>query len=333
MKLSALEIGDKKIFPPIVLAPIAGWTNRPFRIIAAQLGAGLVTTELISSEALTRINDKTLRMLKYDPCEGERAVQIFGSKPDVMAKAAKLAADEGAQIIDINMGCPAKKVVKNGAGACLLKSQDNARSVMKAVVSAVSVPVTVKIRSGLDDKSINAAEIAKISEDCGISGICIHPRTAVQGFRGSADWNIISEVKKAVSLPVIGNGDISTEEDVKRMFDETECDGVMIGRSALGSPWIFRNALFYLENGKKEAIPSLKEIRKIMAEHLQLTISTFGDSRGSSLFKKHSAAYVKGMRGAINFREKMFLAKNGDEMKQIIGSFFQQQNEGSGLHS
>jgi len=326
MKLLPLKIGGRNILPPIVLAPIAGWTNLPFRIIASEQGAGLVTTELIRSEALIRRNDKTLQMLKYDLREGKRAVQIFGSKPDVMAKAAKVVSDEGAEIIDINMGCSVKKVIKNGAGACLLKSQDNVQSVMKAVVSAVSVPVTVKIRSGWNDKSINAAEIAKIAEDSGISGIYIHPRTAVQGFRGKADWNIIKEVKKNVSLPVIGNGNISTEEDVKRMFDETGCNGVMVGRGALGNPWIFRSAHCYLENGKKEKMPSLKEIRKIMREHLQLNISTFGDKRGSALFKKHSAAYVKGMRGAINFRKKMFLANNSNDMKKIIEFFFQHQN-------
>ncbi len=324
MKLESLKIADRKIYPPILLAPVAGWTNLPFRIIAAESGAGMVITELISSEALKRRNDKTLRMLKYNEREGTRAVQIFGGKPDVMTEAAKIVEDEGAEVIDINMGCSVKKVIKSFSGAYLLKTPENARTVMKAVVSAVSVPVTVKIRSGWDSKNINAVQIAQIAEDSGISAICVHPRTVVQGFRGKSDWKIIKDVKNNVSIPVIGNGDISSGEDAKRMFDETGCDAVMIGRSALGNPWIFKSALSFLEKGEESTPPAGKILRETMLKHLQLNLNNFGEKEGTALFKKHSASYVKGMRGAINFRKKMFLAKNGSEMEKLIKSFFQQ---------
>ncbi|RMF94997.1 MAG: tRNA dihydrouridine synthase DusB [Candidatus Schekmanbacteria bacterium] len=322
MKLNSFKIGKIKIYPPIILAPIAGWTNLPFRIIACEKGAGLTYTELISSEAIVRKNKKTLKMLTCDEREGNRVIQIFGANPDVMARAAKIVEDMGEKIIDINMGCSVKKVIKNGAGAYLLKSAVDAKKIMKAVVSAVSLPVTVKIRSGWNDRSINAVEISKIAEECGISAITVHPRTAVQYFKGTADWNIIKEVKQNVSIPVIGNGDVKTEEDVKRMFEETDCDAVMIGRGALGNPWIFKRAEYFITKGEKMVSPSIKEIRDTMIKHLKLNIEIFGEKRGISLFKKHSASYVKGMRGAIDFRKKIFLAKSESEAKDIIRKFF-----------
>ena len=236
-----MNIGNVRVDNPTVLAPLAGITNLPLRLLAKEAGCGLVCSEMISSNGLVHQSEKTHRLMDSPPEEKPFSVQIFGADPGIMAEAAQIVAASGADIVDINFGCSVKKVLKTGSGSALMKRPGLAREVLSAIRKAVSIPVTIKIRSGWDRSGAQALEIAGIAEDCGVDAIAVHPRTAAQGFRGKADWKIIAAVKKQAGIPVLGNGDIQIPEDALKMFAQTGCDGVMIGRAAIGNPWIFNN--------------------------------------------------------------------------------------------
>ena len=269
-ELKPLEIGTISIWPPVVLAPMAGETGSVLRILCKRMSAGLVVTELTSSHGLFYGNKRSLDYLRWTDEEHPLAAQLFGAEPEIMADAARKCCDAGADIVDINMGCWVPKVAKTGAGASLLKDLKRAAEVMSAVVQASSTPVTIKTRVGWDGCVGSAVEMARVAEDCGISAIAIHGRTAVQGFTGSADWAPIGEAKAAVRMPVMGNGDVRTPADAARMFRETGCDAVMIGRAALGNPWIFREVSALLLDGEEIAPPTAFERLETAREHARL---------------------------------------------------------------
>ena len=270
-----LKIGNLSLKNRLIMAPMAGITNPPFRLIAKRLGAGLVVTEMVSAVGLSRGHEKTFRYLDGSSEEKPLSVQIFGADPQIMAMAAETAVEKGADLVDINMGCPARKVVKNGSGGALLQNPALVRDMVTAVRKACTVPLTVKIRSGLSSDKANFMEIAGIIEDCGADAVTVHPRFVKQGFSGHADWRIIREVKQNLTIPVIGNGDVFKPELALQMREETGCDGIMIGRAAMGNPWIFRQILD-LEKGRAVRPPDLSERRAVIATHFELLSNIIG---------------------------------------------------------
>ncbi len=307
---------------PLVLAPMAGITDLPFRRICKEMGAGLVFSEMVSVEALVRDHKRTKGMLHTDPAERPVAFQIFGSRPESLADAARIVSMGDADFIDINMGCPVPKVLKSGAGSALLRDLGLAKEIMAAVVSASKVPVTVKIRLGWDANNIIAVDLAQAAESVGIAGVTVHARTKAQGFSGRADWSMITLVKRSVSIPVIGNGDVRTAEDAKRMLDETGCDGVMIGRAIQGYPWIFREARQYLETGTVPAPPSREERERLMLRHLHDMVRQVGETVGVREMRKHLCWYTKGLHGGAEFRTRVnMLDRVEDVVKEVQGFF------------
>ncbi len=291
----------------VFLAPMAGVTNLPFRIVARRFGCGLAFTEMVSANGLVRGTEKTRRYLDSSAEDRPLGVQIFGREPQVLADAGRIVADAGADLIDINMGCPVKKVVRAGAGAALMKEPGLAEGIMKAVRKAVSCPVTVKIRSGWNSRTVNALEIARIAQDCGVDALIIHPRTADQGFGGLADWGVIAELKEYLKIPVVGSGDIRSPGDALRMLATTGCDAIMVGRGSLGNPWIFSGIFSCLE-GEPFLPPAPTEREALIEDHLKLEVDYTGELRGSRNFRKHLLWYTKGLRSGAQFR-------------QIVGSF------------
>ena len=308
---------------PLVLAPMAGITDLPFRRICKEMGAGLVFSEMLSVEALVRDHKRTKGMLLSDPAERPVVFQIFGGKPGSLAEAAGIVSEGAVDFIDINMGCPVPKVLKSGAGSALLRDLPLAKEIMSAVVKASKVPVTVKIRVGWDAKTLVAVELAKAAEEVGIAAVTVHGRTKVQGFSGHADWSMIKAVKDAVRIPVIGNGDVHSARDAKRMIDETGCDGVMIGRAIQGNPWIFREARQYLETGLLPPHPSLEEREVVMLRHLKDMVRLIGENIGVREMRKHLCWYTKGLPGGAEFRERTNRLDCVDEVKREIGAFFE----------
>ena len=316
------KIGNIEISNQVVLAPMAGITNSAYRRICKEMGAGLVYAEMVSDKAIVYNNKKTIYLLYMT--EGERPIsqQIFGSDIDSFVKAAKFIEKEmKPDIIDINMGCPVPKVaVRAQAGSALLKNPLKIYEVVKSVVENVSVPVTVKIRSGWDNNHINAVEVAKICEQAGASAICIHPRTRSQGYSGKADWNIIKEVVDNVSIPVIGNGDIKSPEDAKRMLDDTGCTAVMIGRGLLGNPWLIKNTICFLNNEKYELPTELDRID--MALHHLNYLKEIKDDKVAALeIRNHIAWYLKGIKGSNEIKNIVFKTINIDDIISILEKF------------
>jgi tRNA-dihydrouridine synthase B len=309
--LPALKIGPVEIWPPITLAPMAGATDSVLRVLCKRQCAGLVCTELTSSHGLYHRNEKSYRYLQWTDEEHPISAQIFGAEPDIMAEAARVVAAAGADVIDINMGCWVPKVAKTGAGASMLKDLPLAARVMTAVVNASPVPVTIKTRMGWDGCTGSSTELARVAEECGVAAVAIHGRFAKQGFTGRADWRPIAEVKEAVSIPVIGNGDVCSPEDAARMLRETGCDGVMIGRQALGNPWIFRQVLHYLQTGTHLPEPTPLERVEMAMEHAKmLGVQECGPHAGPESHLPGSARgqlvhYLKGMPGAAQAREAL----------------------------
>lgn len=308
---------------PLVLAPMAGVTDFPFRMICKELGAGLVFSEMLSVEALVREHRRTKSMLQTGPAERPVVFQIFGSNPASMAAAAGFVSQSGADFIDINMGCPVPKVLKCGAGSALLRDLPLAREIMAAVVDSSRVPVTVKIRLGWDPKTIVALELARAAESTGIAAITVHGRTKVQGFSGHADWSMIRSVKEAVGIPVIGNGDVRSARDAKRMMDETGCDGVMIGRAVQGNPWIFREALAYLRAGILPPPPTTEEREAVMERHLVDMVRLAGENVGVREMRKHLCWYTKGLPGGAEFRERVNHLTSASAVQREVAAYFQ----------
>ena len=318
------NIGNIQIKNKIVLAPMAGISNPAFMKIVEEMGVGLAYTELISSEAIVRNNKKTFDMLEgIETLKIPIGVQIFGSDANVMAQAAKILTNKYQNIfIDINMGCPVPKVaIRSNAGSALLKDLNKIRNIVSSVVNAVNCPVTVKIRSGWDSSSINAVEVAKICEESGASAICVHPRTRSQGYSGSADWNIIKNVKEKIKIPVIGNGDIKTVEDAKKMLNETHCDAIMVGRALLGNPWFIKEIDYYLSYNKKIERPNEIEKIEMAIKHLNY-LSNFKSEKLAVLeIRNHIAWYLKGISGSNEVKEKIYKTKNLNDIINILTDY------------
>jgi tRNA-dihydrouridine synthase B len=298
-----LNIGTVKLENPVVLAPMAGVTDAPFRKITKRFGPGLLCAEMVSATALHFMNRKTRDLTGVDPAEEPLSIQIFGSEPDIMAEAARFVAACGASIIDINMGCPVPKVVKNGEGAALMNDLPLAERIIRAVVASVTLPVTVKFRLGWDQEHIVAPELAKIAEGCGAAAVAVHGRTRNQFYHGHADWAEIGRVKAAVKIPVIGNGDIRSPETARALMEQTGCDGVMIGQAACGNPWIFRQVAAYLQDGRILPGPSVAERFQTIRDHLELQVAYSGETRAIKEMRKHLAWYFKGLPGSARFRD------------------------------
>ncbi len=321
------KIGNIKISNQVVLAPMAGICNSAYRQICKEMGCGLIYAEMVSDKAITYNNQKTIDMLYMTDMERPISQQIFGSDKESFVEAAKYI-DENMHpdIIDINMGCPVPKVaVRAQAGSALLKDPVKIYDIVSSVVASVSVPVTVKIRSGWDSKHINAVEVAKIIEKAGASAICVHPRTRSQGYSGKADWNIIKEVKQNVSIPVIGNGDIKCPEDAKRMIEETNCDAVMIGRGVLGNPWLIKNTVSYLDGGEI-TLPSINDRIEMCLKHLELLKSLKSEKVACLEIRNHISWYFKGISGANELKNKVYQTSNIHDIILLLNEFKEAQN-------
>lgn len=323
------KIGNIEIKNRVVLAPMAGVSDAAYIHICEEMKVGYAVTELISAEAIVRGNKKTFDMLNgYDDLNIPVAIQLFGSNPSAMSKAAKIVSEKFKfSIIDINMGCPVPKVaISSNAGSALLKDSKKVYEIVKEVVNSVNMPVTVKIRSGWDSSSINAVEIAKSIEKAGASAITIHPRTRTQGYSGEADWNIIKMVKENINIPVIGNGDIKTCFDAKKMLEETGCDAVMIGRGALGNPWLIKECVDYIENDSNPKEIPLKERIDVIKKHLNLLIKTKSYKSAMLEIRSHASWYLKGLKNAHEIKEKIFKTKTKEEFIDLLDQYLKDNN-------
>ena len=321
------KIGPVGIENPFVLAPMAGITDLPFRILCKEQGAGLLYTEMVSAKAISYRNRNTIPLMEISPKEHPVALQIFGSEPELMAEVARSIEDQPFDILDINMGCPVPKVVNNGEGSALLKNPELIRKIVSAVSRAVKKPVTVKMRIGFEGADVDPVGIAKIMEDSGAAAIAVHGRTRQQYYSGKADWDTIRKIKEAVSVPVIGNGDVDSPKKAEAMLKETGCDGVMIGRAVRGNPWIFREMNYYFETGELLPRPSVEELKEMILRHARHQIEKKGEYTGIREMRKHVAWYTAGMRHSAGIRRESNLISGYEELKALLDRLSQQENK------
>ena len=318
-----MKIGNVQVDNEVFLSPMAGVTDLPFRTICKEKGCGMLYTEMINAKALCYDDENTKKMLRMDKDEHPVAVQIFGSDPEFMGKAAIIMNQYPNEILDINMGCPAPKVIKNGDGSALMRNPKLAAEVLTAVVKNSEKPVTLKIRKGWDDDSVNAVEIAKIAEECGISALAIHGRTREQFYSGKADWDIIAEIKQAINIPVIGNGDVFEVEDAVNMLEKTKCDAIMIGRGAQGNPWIFNRINHYMKTGEILPEPTLEEKITTAIRHMNLAVAEHGDYVAVREMRKHIGWYLKGLKNSAKYRDQINKITDYKEVIAMLEEYMQ----------
>lgn len=318
MKIRPLKIGNVIIDHPVILGPMAGVTDLPFRVLCHEQGAGLVCTEMVSAKAILYKNRNTQALMRTDPTEHPVSLQLFGSDPDSVSEAAAMIEDLPFEILDFNMGCPVPKVVNNMEGSALMKDPKRGAAIISAVVKRIREPVTVKIRKGFNLDSVNAVEVAKRMEDAGVSAIAVHGRTREQYYSGEADWEIIRQVKNAVSIPVIGNGDVDSPRKAEKMMRETGADGVMIARAARGNPWIFHQVIHYLETGEIISKAAPKEVYDMILRQMDLMVQYKGEYTGIREMRKHISWYTAGFPNSASLRRRINEADTGDEMRELL---------------
>ena len=318
--MKKLKIGNVELENIYILGPMAGVTDLPFRLLCREQGAGLLCMEMVSAKAILYNNRNTEQLLTIHPDEKPVSLQLFGSDPKIMSEMAKRIEERPFAILDINMGCPVPKVVKNGEGSALMKEPKLVYEIVSAIVKAIEKPVTAKIRKGFDDDHVNAVEIAKIIEEAGASAIAVHGRTREQYYSGKADWDIIRQVKEAVSIPVIGNGDVTSPQKAVALQEQTGCDGVMIARGAEGNPWIFSEMIEYEKTGVVPSRPDKDEVRKMMLRHARLQLDYKGEYQGIREMRKHVSWYTKGIPGAARLRERINAVESYEELENLLTS-------------
>ena len=317
-KIAPLQIGSVTLPNNLILAPMAGVTDLPFRLLCKEQGAGLLCMEMVSAKAILYKNKNTEALLNIDSRENPVSLQLFGSDPDIMAQIAHQIEDRPFDILDINMGCPVPKVVNNGEGSALMKDPVLAGKIIEKVVKAIHKPVTVKIRKGFDEEHVNAPYLAHIAQECGAEAVAVHGRTRQQFYSGKADWDIIRQVKETVSIPVIGNGDLLSAEDVIAMEEQTGCDGFMIARGAQGNPWIFHQILHYFKTGEHEKKPSLEEMAQMMLRHARMMIEYKGEYIGMHEIRKHAAWYTTGYPNSARFRGQINEVETYEQLTELL---------------
>lgn len=313
-----LKIGDIELKNNLILAPMAGVTDLPFRVLCKEQGCGLLYTEMVSAKAILYKNRNTQELMKIDPRERPVAIQLFGSDPEIVSDIAHQIEDGPYDFIDINMGCPVPKIVNNGEGSALMKNPKLAEEILSSMVKKVKKPVTVKFRKGFHDSSVNAVEIAKIAESCGVAAVAVHGRTREQFYSGKADWDIIRQVKEAVKIPVIGNGDIFTPQDAKRMMEETGCDGLMIARGARGNPWLFSRTNHYLDTGELLPEPDADEVARMILRHAKMQVEMKGEENGMKEMRKHIAWYTAGLPHSASIRRECNELETIAELEKLL---------------
>lgn len=316
--IRTLQIGNVTLENNLILAPMAGVSDLPFRLLCREQGAGLVCMEMVSAKAILYKNRNTEELLTIDPKEHPVSLQLFGSDPDIISEIAKQIEERPFDILDLNMGCPVPKVVNNGDGSALMKNPRLAGEIIEKTARAIKKPLTVKIRKGFDDAHVNAVELAHIAQESGAAAVAVHGRTREQYYAGHADWDIIRQVKEAVSIPVIGNGDIRTPEDVAAMAEQTGCDGYMIARGAEGNPWIFRQILHYFETGEHLARSDFSEVTEMLLRHAKMQIDCKGDYTGIREIRKHAAWYTAGYRNSSKLRGRINEVENYEQLEALF---------------